>query len=128
METPTPPVPSPSLTSEDRLWGAVAHFSALTMYVTGLGFIIGPLIIWLWKRDTSSFVGEEAREALNFNISIGIYYAIAALLCATIILIPIMIVLIGLFHVFHVICIIVGGLKASDGICFRYPLNLRLVK
>ena len=123
METPTP-----ALSSEDRLWGAVAHLSALSMYVTGIGFIAGPLIIWLWKRDTSPFAGQEAREALNFNISIFIYYAAAGALCLTIILIPIAIILMGLIHVFHLICIIVGGVKAGDGLPFRYPLNLRLVK
>ena len=120
-----PPVPAAS--SEDRLWGALAHLSALSMYVTGIGFVAGPLIIWLWKRDTSVFAGQEAREALNFNISIFIYSAAAGVLCLTIILIPIAIILMGLIHVFHLICIIVGGVKAGDGRPFRYPLNLRLV-
>jgi uncharacterized Tic20 family protein len=123
METPTR-----ALSGEDRLWGAIAHLSALSMYFTGIGFIAGPLIIWLWKRDTSAFAGEEAREALNFNLSIFIYYAAAGLLCLTIILIPIAVILIGLIHVFHIICIIVGGVKAADGRPFRYPLNMRLVK
>lgn len=117
-----------SVTGEDRLWGMLAHLSALSMYFTGIGFIVGPLIVWLWKRDTGPFVGEEAREALNFNISIAIYYAAAGLLCVTIILIPIALMLMGLIHAFHLICIIFGGLKASDGRPFRYPLNLRLVK
>ena len=119
---------APALSGEDRLWGALAHLSALSMYVTGIGFIAGPLIIWLWKRDTSDFAGQEAREALNFNISIFLYYAAAGVMCLTIILIPIMLMVIGLIHVFHIICIIMGGVKASDGLHFRYPLNLRLVK
>ena len=128
MEIPTPPIPSPALTGEDRLWGAVAHFSALSMYLTGIGFVVGPLIIWLWKRGTSTFAAEEAREALNFNLSVLIYYAVSGVLCLTIILIPLILVLLALLHAFHLICIIVAGLKASDGIPFRYPLNLRLVK
>jgi uncharacterized Tic20 family protein len=123
MDTPTR-----SLSGEDRLWGALAHLSAFSMYLTGIGFIAGPLVIWLWKRDTSAFAGQEAREALNFNISIFLYYAAAGVLCLTIILAPIMIFVIGLIHVFHIICIIMGGVKASDGMPFRYPLNLRLVK
>lgn len=97
------------------------------MYFTGIGFIAGPLIMWLWKRDTSPFAGQEAKEALNFNISIAIYYAAAGALCLTIILIPIAWMLMGLIHVFQIICIIIGGLKAYDGRPFRYPLNLRLV-
>lgn len=128
MDIPTPVPPVPAQTSEERLWGAVAHLSALSMYATGIGFIAGPLIVWLWKRDTSAFVAEEAREALNFNISIAIYYAVAGLLCVTIILIPIALMLIALIHAFHLVCIIIGGLKAFDGRPFRYPLTIRLVK
>jgi uncharacterized Tic20 family protein len=120
--------PARTSSGDDRLWGAVAHLSALSMYFTGIGFIAGPLIVWLWKRDTSDFAGQEAREALNFNISIFIYYAVAGVLCLTIILLPLMIAVIGIIHVFHIICIIVGGVKAGDGLHFRYPLNLRLVK
>ena len=98
------------------------------MYLTGIGFVVGPLIVWVWKRDTSAFAGEEAREAMNFNISIALYYAAAGLLCLTIILTPIALLLIGLIHAFQIVCIIIGALKASDGRAFPYPLNLRLVK
>jgi len=124
MDTPPPP----ALTSEDRLWGALAHFSALTGYITGLGWIAGPLIIWLWKRDTSPFAGEQAREALNFAISIVIYIAISLLLCITIFWILIVPFALSLIGAFHVICVIVAGLKAYEGRPFRYPLNLRLIK
>jgi len=120
--------PTPTVSGEDRLWGAAAHLSAFSMYLTGIGFIAGPLIVWLWKRDTNAFAAEEAREALNFNISIGIYMAVLVVLGFTIILIPLLIAIGALIHTFQVICIIVGTLKASDGLHFRYPLNLRLVK
>ena len=118
MDTPTP-----ALSGEDRLWGALAHLSALSMYFTGIGFIAGPLIIWLWKRDTNPFVANEAKEAMNFNISVTIYALVALVLCLVLIGIPLLIAL----HTFQIICIIVGALKASDGRPFRYPLNLRLV-
>jgi len=119
MESPTP-----SVSGEDRLWGALAHLSAFAMYFTGVGHIVGPMIIWLWKRDTNAFVANEAKEAMNFNISVSIYALIGVLLCFVLIGIPLLIAL----HTFQVICIIVGALKGSDGRPFRYPLNLRLVK
>jgi len=118
MESPTP-----TLTGEDRLWAALAHLSAFAMYFTGIGHIVGPMIIWLWKRDTNPFVASEAREAMNFNISVSIYALVALVLCLIVIGIPLLIAI----HTFQVICIIVAALKASDGIHFRYPLNLRLV-
>ncbi len=115
---------TPSLSGEDRLWGALAHFSAFAMYFTGIGHIVGPMIIWLWKRDTSPWVSEEAREAMNFNISVSIYAIPLIALCFVVIGFP----LLALLHAFQVVCIIIAGLKASDGRSFRYPLNLRLVK
>jgi uncharacterized Tic20 family protein len=121
MESPVSP--APALSSEDRLWGALAHLSAFAIYFSGIGHIVGPMIIWLWKRDTNAFVAEEAKEAMNFNISVTIYAIVAAVLVLVLIGVP---MLIGL-HVFQVICIIVGALRASDGRHFKYPLNLRLV-
>jgi uncharacterized Tic20 family protein len=115
--------PIPALSGEDRLWGALAHLSAFAMYFTGIGHIVGPMIIWLWKRDTNSFVASEAKEAMNFNISVSIYALVALVLCLIFIGIPLLIAL----HSFQVICIIIAALKASDGRSFRYPLNLRLV-
>jgi len=127
MDGPTPTTPA-ATSDSDRLWGALAHLSALTMYFSGIGFVVGPLIVWLLKRDDSPFIREEAREALNFNISVAIYYACAALLCITIILIPLVWILAILLHIFHVVCIVVGGVRAYEGRPFRYPLNLNLVK
>jgi uncharacterized Tic20 family protein len=120
MDTLTP---TPSLTGEDRLWGAIAHLSAFAIYFTGIGHVVGPMIIWLWKRDTNPFVAGEAKEAMNFNISVTIYALVCGVLCFVLIGIPLLVAL----HAFQVICIIVGALKASDGRPFRYPLNLRLV-
>jgi len=120
--------PLPAASSDDRLWGAVAHLSALTGYFTAVGWIAGPLIIWLWKRDTSAFAGEEGKEALNFNISITIYAIISVVLCLTIVWLLVFHLVLYLIGCFHVICVIVAGLKAYQGRPFRYPLNLRLVK
>jgi len=122
MDSPTP-TPTQSFTGENRLWAAVAHLSAFSMYFTGIGHIIGPMIIWLWKRDTNPFVAEEAKEAMNFNISVSIYAIVCGVLCFVVIGFP----LLAALHIFQVVCIIIGALKASDGIHFRYPLNLRLV-
>lgn len=121
MDAPTPS--TPALTGEDRLWGALAHLSGLT-YFSGVGHILGPMIIWLWKRDTNAFVAEEAKEALNFNISVTIYGLVAWAL----VVVLIGFALLPALGVFHVVCVIIAALKASDGRGFRYPLNLRLVK
>ena len=135
----TPPALSPS--GDDRLWGAVAHLSALAMYFTAIGHILGPLVVWLWKRDDSRFAGTEAREALNFNISLTIYdlIVIAAGMALAIplvlllhvfsflVMVFLLIPVLGVLHLGHIVLIIVAGLKAADGKPFRYPFTMRLV-
>ena len=64
----TPEVVAP--VGEERTWALLGHLSALSAFISGLGCVIGPLIIWLIKRDTLPFAGDQAKEALNFNITI----------------------------------------------------------
>src|SRR5437899_8693183 len=112
------------INKEERTWAMIAHLSAFAYYVSGIGHIVGPLIVWLSKRDGNPFVDDQAKEALNFQISVTIYGIGAAILCFVLIGIPL---LIGL-HVFQIVCIIIAAIKAGDGVAFRYPLNLRLIK
>ena len=111
------------VTSEDdRLWGMLAHLSAFSMYFTGIGHLLGPLIVWLAKKENSPFVADQAKEALNFQISISIYGFVAFLLslflCITA---PILVALLP----FQIVFMIVAGIKAKDGVVYRYPLTLR---
>ena len=106
----------------------IAHLSAFTYYITGIGIILGPLIVWLAKRDGNPFVDDQAKEALNFQISILIYNATALLLCFTIILAVIGIPALVGIHLFQVVCMIIAAIKANDGIPFRYPATIRFIK
>ena len=55
----------------------LVHLSALSSLVTsGLGGILGPLIVWLIFRGRSDMVNFHGRRALNFNISFLIYFII----------------------------------------------------
>ena len=110
------------------MWGMIAHLSAFSYYVTGVGIILGPLIVWLAKRDGNPFVEEQAKEALNFQISIAIYYLLAFALCLTVILAVIGIpILLGL-HLYQLVCMIIAAIKANDGIHFRYPATIRFIQ
>ncbi len=121
METPT-------ISKEERLWAMLAHLSAFAMYFTGIGHMLGPLIIWLLKRDGNPFVEDQAKEALNFQITVTLIAIAAVLMCFTVILALVGIpILIGL-HLYQVVCIVIAAIKANDGVAFRYPLTLRLVK
>ena len=130
--TPTaaePAVPAPTV-SEERTWAMLGHLSAFTAFITGIGCVLGPLIVWLIKRDTMPFAGEQAKEALNFNISMII--AFAALWLFTILTLGIGLLIVvpaGLaLFVGWLVLTIMAAVKANAGEHYRYPFALRLVK
>ena len=104
--------------SESRGWAAAAH---LIPFV-GLSFI-APLIIWLIKRDEDAFAEYHAREALNFQISLIIYFIVSAIM----IIILIGLVLLVVVAIFAFIVMIIAGVKAASGQLYRYPLTIRFV-
>ncbi len=84
-------------------------------------FLIGPLIVWLIKREEDPFVEEHSREALNFQISILIYGIIMVItIIGLILLIPL--------AIFAFVAEVVAAIKAANGDKFRYPLTIRLVR
>lgn len=89
-----------------------------------VGFpIIGPLIIWLMKKDQSPYLDAQGRELLNFQISYFIYAMISFVLIA---------VLIGIVLIFAVgiaslVFTIIGLVKAADGKVYRFPLCIRML-
>lgn len=114
----------PAVSKDERLWATIAHLSAFAFYFSGIGHLLGPLIIWLAKRDGNPFVDDQAKEALNFQISVTLYACVAFVLVFVLIGIPLLFAL----SIFQIICIILAAIKANDGVAFRYPLNLRLIK
>jgi uncharacterized Tic20 family protein len=122
-----PPPVGPS--REERQWALLAHLSALlagllTGHWLGVGCFIGPLIIWLAKREGMPFVDDQAKEALNFNITV----AIAALVCGLLMFVLIGFVLLPILGVLWLVCLILAAIKANEGERYRYPFALRLIK
>ena len=109
--------------SQERTWGMLCHLSALAMFLIPFGNIIGPLVIWLIKKDESSFVDDQGKESLNFQLSITIYALISAILILVIIGI---FLLIGL-GILTLVLIIVAAVKSNSGEKFRYPLTIRFI-
>jgi uncharacterized Tic20 family protein len=82
------------------------------------------LLIYLLKKDSHPFVEDQSKEALNFSLVcliIHIICSVTAFLC-----IPALIS-IALF-ICQIVFGIIGGLKAKDGVAYRYPLNFRMIK
>ena len=120
----TNPVATGLPTQDERTWGMLAHLAAFAFFICPLGNVIGPLVVWLIKRDQSAFVADQGKEALNFNISV----LIAALACGVLVLILIGILLGVALFIFWLAMTIVAAIKASEGVRYRYPFTLRLLK
>lgn len=111
----------PSVAVESRNWATMGHLSAFVQFF-GIPAVLGPLVVWLLKKD-DPFASDQAKEALNFNISIliyGILSAVAILLLVGLILLPI--VAISWF-----VLVIVASVKASGGEAYRYPFTIRFI-
>ncbi len=109
---------------EERMWATVVHLAAFCGFVVPLGNVLGPLIVWLIKRESSPFVDLQGKEALNFAISVTIYAAVSTLL----ILILIGFVLLVALGVFWLVAVIIAALRANEGRAYRYPLTIRFFK
>ncbi|MFZ0492047.1 MAG: DUF4870 domain-containing protein [Acidimicrobiia bacterium] len=109
-------------TAESKNWAAIAHFSAFVMFV-GIPSFIGPLVVWLMKKDQDEFVAMNAKEALNFNISFFLYGIISALL----IILAVGLLLLVIVGIAWLVLVVVAGVKASSGEPYVYPFTLRLV-
>ena len=113
-----------SFSKDERMWAMLAHISAVAGFVFPFGNVIGPLLIWILKKEEFPLVNDQGKEALNFQISISIYVIISIVLIFVLIGIPILIIL-GLFAL---IMTIIASISAYDGKAYRYPLTIRLIK
>ncbi len=126
--TTPPPVPDaedrPTPSDEDKMMAMLAHLLPIVA-----GFV-GPLIIWLVKKDSSKFVEDQAKEALNFQLVMLIGWVLCIVLTVVtcgfgaILTVPLMVVLMVVVIIFA----IMAGLKAKEGEWYRYPFNIRMIK
>lgn len=126
MSDPNPPIPPPvdnAINAEDRQWAMIGHLSPLIGLVIPLGNVLAPLIVWQIKKDTLPFAAEQSKEALNFQITVLLALIVSGLL--TIVLIGLL--LLPVVAIGAIVLSIMAGLKANEGIPYRYPFTLRLV-
>ncbi|RDS81252.1 DUF4870 domain-containing protein [Dyella monticola] len=133
---PSEPIGSEAIPAEERTWAMLAHLSALlgglltASFGRGWGCFVGPLVIWLVKKDTMPFVNDQAKEALNFNITVALASLVLLVLSiitfgiGLIIAIPLWIII----GVAWLVLTIIAALKANEGVRYRYPFALRLIK
>ena len=119
MDTPPPNLPASPPTGQDKIWAILSHLSAWL----GVPLLL-PLVIYLAMKGDSAYVATNAKEALNFHLSLLIYTLCCIPLFFVFVGIPLLIIL----GVSACILAIVAAIKAADGGCYHYPMTLRLVQ
>lgn len=133
--------------SDEKNWGMAAHLASLAGLTFPFGNILGPLVVWLMKKDESEFVNEQGKESLNFQISFMIYFLIIfSLIIGLFILISVLaydsasfpittfttvFLLMGLFflvYIVQLIFVIIASVKVSKGEHYRYPVTIRFFR
>jgi uncharacterized protein len=124
--------PTASAAHNVRMWMVLCHASAFAgFFVPAAGHIVGPLLVWLLKRDESPEIDDQGKESLNFQISMLIYTILLGVVCFILLFVLIGILLIPLFAVLYLLdiaLVIIASIKASEGKLYRYPLTIRLIK
>lgn len=108
-----------------RIWGTLCHLTALVA-ITGVpfGHILGPLVIWLLKKNQYPFVNDQGKESLNFQLSMTLYAFVAALL----IFFKIGTILLFVLVTVNLLLVIIASVRAFNGEAFCYPYKIRFIK
>ena len=133
---PAPASVESGISAEERQWAMFAHLSALlgglltSGWAGSIGCFLGPLIIWMVKKDTMPFVDDQAKEALNFNITVAIIFFVLwavtflTLFIGGVLTVPLMVIV----GIAWLVLTVIASIKANQGERYRYPMTLRLVK
>ena len=116
---------NPQVSKEEQNWAMYCHLAALAGFVVPLGNVLGPMIVWLMKKDTMPLVDQHGKEAMNFQITVLLAFIVCFILAF---------VLIGFLLMFIVgigalVLVIMAVVKVSNGqLDYKYPIALRLIK
>ena len=111
------------ITPEEKTWGMLAHLSSFSTFIIPFGNVLGPLVLWLVKRDTMPFVADQGKEALNFNITV----LIAAIISCILMFVLIGFLLIAVVAVGWLVLTILACIESNKGVAYHYPFTLRLI-
>lgn len=112
------------VSKDERTWAMLCHLSALAGFVIPFGAIIGPLIVWLIKKDEMPLVAEHGKKSLNFQLTLLIAYVV----CFILMFVVIGVILLPIVAIFALIMVVVAAIKTNEGKAFTYPLTINFIK
>jgi uncharacterized protein len=126
-----PPSAPPPDEKQMRMWNMFCHLSALAGFVVPFGNILGPLLVWQIKKQEFPSVEVHGKAALNFQITAAIVLLVGGLLafalsffCIGFLLLPVVLAV----YVASIVFAIIAGIRANDGLDYRYPWSLTLIE
>ncbi|MEE9226507.1 MAG: DUF4870 domain-containing protein [Acidobacteriota bacterium] len=103
----------------------VCHIISLVgLMGNGIGFFLGPLIVWLIKREDHPFIDRQGKEAVNFQLTMILAFLVSAILC----LVVIGFLFIFILAVLIIVLPIIAAVKANEGKEFEYPFAIRFIR
>ncbi len=126
---------------DERAWGMLCHLAVFSSAVIPFGHILGPLIVWMVKKEQYPLVEDQGRESLNFQISMTIYAVIILIVFVASLLgviagdyhdeFPATLILAGaallILALLNFVFIIIAAIRAYRGEKYRYPLSIHFV-
>lgn len=112
------------VSKDERTWGMLCHLVAFSGCIIPLGNILGPLVIWLIKKDELPFVDDQGKESINFQLTMFFAAIISGILVVVFIGIPLLVIL----GIYWIVIVIIATIKANEGVRYRYPYAIRLIK
>ena len=102
----------------------LCHLFGLLGLIIPAGNVIGPLLIWLFKKDEHPFIEDQGREALNFQIT----FTIAMMVSVFLALVYVGLFLLAILGIADLILIIMASSAASRGENYRYPFSIKFLQ
>lgn len=107
-----------------RTWGMACHLIALCGIIIPFGSVLGPIVIWVIKKNDDPFIDDQGKEAVNFQLTVLIAFIVSAIMMLVVIGFLLMIAV----AIYALVMVIIASMKANEGIAYRYPYTIRFIK
>jgi uncharacterized Tic20 family protein len=126
-----PPPPPVNPEGQARAWNMWCHLSVLSAFIIPFGNLLGPFLVWQIKKHEIPSVEAHAKAALNFQLTVLIALVVGAAIafilafvCVGYLLFPV----VGVIALCGIIVPIIAGVRANDGLEYKYPYTIEFLK
>jgi hypothetical protein len=121
-------------TQNDKNYSSITHLSGFAGWFIPFGNIIAPLVLWLAKKNESTYIDVHGKSAVNFQLSLILYCFLLAILILPITILTLglglIAIIIGIIPaiILKIVLIISASIKASNGEYYDYPFTIQFIK